>query len=421
MSSDSNKEGQYPPPQWESQPPRGAYPLPQQALSYRGPPHSQPYPNPSVSAPGEMVTLPPPQHQQHQDLYRHPQYDMYPGHPSDPHRGGPQQHMNYNQPAPRQRTAIACRYCRRRKIRCSGFEASDDGRCTNCQRFQQECIFTPVSSQAQAFVPAHTAYPHLRNSGGMPPQRGGRPIYPQQGPPAIYGAHGQPLPVHQGQDPNYPHPHGYAMPSPTNPYPGPVYDERGPPQPPYPKEQVSRKRPRSDESSHPAVPPPPQESSSHPYHQQGRPSASGRRGSGSGYEYPDPTPLVPISPASSATSYQSAPYPPPQTQPYYSSQPQSVRRSSPQSAYSYDARTSGSPHGSTSSASNYTYPAGLHPPQVLPPRESGHTPPPREGSGGNGSGQRGAMSVRDLLGPEGQGGRTSTDSDMLKALNKRGM
>ena len=35
MSSDPNKEGQYPPPQWESQPPRGAYPLPQQALDYR--------------------------------------------------------------------------------------------------------------------------------------------------------------------------------------------------------------------------------------------------------------------------------------------------------------------------------------------------------------------------------------------------
>ena len=32
------------------------------------------------------------------------------------------------------------------------------------------------------------------------------------------------------------------------------------------------------------------------------------------------------------------------------------------------------------------------------------------------------MSVRDMLGPDnGQGGRTSADSDMLKALNKRGM
>lgn len=79
-------------------------------------PSSQAYPPPSISAtPGEMVTLPPPQHTPHPELYRHPPYDMYPGHPVD-HRGGPQQHLNYNQPAPRQRTAIACRYCRRRKV-----------------------------------------------------------------------------------------------------------------------------------------------------------------------------------------------------------------------------------------------------------------------------------------------------------------
>ncbi|MCJ1228798.1 hypothetical protein MMC12_005461 [Toensbergia leucococca] len=363
---------------------------------------------------------------------------MYSGHPQDPHRGPPQ-HMNYSQqPAPRQRTAIACRYCRRRKIRCSGFEASDDGRCTNCQRFQQECIFTPVSSQAQAFVPAHTAYPHLRNAGNMSSQRGGRPIYPQQGPPVIYGAHGQPLGPMPHQDPNYPPQpsHGYPLISPTHPYQGPVYDDRGPQQPSHPQKQVSRKRPRTDETSHPAVPPPPQTSasSSHPYlEQQGPPSglAGGRRGSPSGgsqFEYPDPSQFVPTSPASSATSYQSYPTQPSQ-QPYYPPQQHqqpSARRSSPQSSYSYDARASGSPHGSTSSASGYAFPVGLHPPQVLPSRESGRTPPPapgRENSGsGNGSGSRAGMSVRDMLGPgDGKGGRTSTDSDMLNALNRRGM
>ncbi|KAK4997727.1 hypothetical protein LTR28_013890, partial [Elasticomyces elasticus] len=72
-----------------------------------------------------------------------------------------------HQPAPRQRTAIACRYCRRRKIRCSGFDTSEDGRCSNCQRFSQECIFTPVSAQTQAFVPAHTVW---RGQGGPPQQ-----------------------------------------------------------------------------------------------------------------------------------------------------------------------------------------------------------------------------------------------------------
>ncbi len=65
-----------------------------------------------------MVTLQP-QHQQ--DLYGRPHslplpHPMYPNPPQDPYRGGPQQHLNFNQPAPRQRTAIACRYCRRRKV-----------------------------------------------------------------------------------------------------------------------------------------------------------------------------------------------------------------------------------------------------------------------------------------------------------------
>lgn len=225
-----------------------------------------------------MVSLQP-QHQQ--DLYPlPPPRSMYQGHPQDPYRGGPQQRMSFNQPAPRQRTAIACRYCRRRKvglesliylilklttwlkIRCSGFEASEDGRCTNCQRFQQECIFTPVSSQAQAFVPAHTAYPHLRNTGGLQQQRGGRSIYPQQGHPVIYGAHGQPLgamPPHQ--DPNYPQ--GYPIPSPSLTYqgPGPLYDDRGGPTP-HPQNQVSRKRARSSSTETSAFVPSPSQSAS---------------------------------------------------------------------------------------------------------------------------------------------------------------
>ena len=59
-----------------------------------------------------MVTLPP-----QSDLYRQPgPQDAYRGPPPDHYRG-PTQHMTFNQPAPRQRTAIACRYCRRRKVR----------------------------------------------------------------------------------------------------------------------------------------------------------------------------------------------------------------------------------------------------------------------------------------------------------------
>ena len=242
----------------------------------------------------------------------------------------------------------------------------------------------------------------------------------------IYGAHGQPLGP-MPHDPNYPvPPPGYGM---GVPYAGAVYDDRGPPQPPHPQDQVSRKRPRLDEPSNPIASAPTQGSSSHPYPQQQRLSATsgGRRGSGGGaFEYPDPPQLAPVSPASSTTSYQSAPYPQqPKQQPYYPN-PGSARRSSPQSAYSYEQRASGSPHGSTSSASGYTgYTGGLHPPQVLPPtRESGRTPPPgpTQEASGSGNGSRAGMSVRDMLGPgEGQGGRTSADSDMLKALNKRVM
>lgn len=65
-----------------------------------------------------MVTLPPPQ-QGHPDMrYAMQPHDMYsPYGPPDPRTMG-QPHMGYqSQPAPRQRTAIACRYCRRRKVR----------------------------------------------------------------------------------------------------------------------------------------------------------------------------------------------------------------------------------------------------------------------------------------------------------------
>jgi hypothetical protein len=243
----------------------------------------------------------------------------------------------------------------------------------------------------------------------------------------IYGAHGQPLGAipPPGQDMGYPPPppQGYG----SGQYPGPMYDDRGPPQPGQSHDQVSRKRPRLDEPSHPVAPFSPHGSSSHPYPQQQRLSAStgGRRGSTSGtYEYPDPTHMAPVSPASSTTSYQSAPYPPQPLQPYYPPQTQ-ARRTSPQSAYSFEARASGSPQGSASSTSGYsTFPTGLHPPQVLPPRESGRTSPgtaAREGPN-SGNGSRAGMSVRDMLGPgDGQGGRSSADSDMLKALTRRGM
>ncbi|CAD6506408.1 BgTH12-07334 [Blumeria graminis f. sp. triticale] len=166
-----------------------------------------------------------------------------PGYPQDYNRGVPQQ-MAFSQSAPRQRTAIACRYCRRRKIRCSGFDQNPEGRCANCQRFQQECIFTPVSSQAQAFVPAHAVYPGMRNMGIGPDGRP-RPMYPQGAP--LFGAHGQPLPAPQTQSTAT---YEYPAPSPTGSYSSYCGDDRNS-QPPDP----SRKRVQPE--PHPSILPPP--------------------------------------------------------------------------------------------------------------------------------------------------------------------
>ncbi|KAI9642048.1 hypothetical protein NHQ30_009919 [Ciborinia camelliae] len=92
--------------------------------------------------------------------------------------------MTFKQSAPRQRTAIACKYCRRRKIRCSGFsDSGSDGRCGNCARFKQQCVFTPVSSQ-QAFVPLSAVIAANKANGITTFDPNTTPLY---------GAHGQPI------------------------------------------------------------------------------------------------------------------------------------------------------------------------------------------------------------------------------------
>ncbi|KAK8099409.1 uncharacterized protein PG998_012650 [Apiospora kogelbergensis] len=134
-----------------------------------------------------------------------------------PDRGPPGQYpQQVMQPsAPRQRTSIACRYCRRRKIRCSGYANSPGGKCTNCIKMNQECIFQPVSSSTStAFVPVSA----LQN--GIPPGT------------QLFGAYGQPLSgpsnAQPGGGPYSAGPPGYdqPLPSPTgsfNSYP----EERG--------------------------------------------------------------------------------------------------------------------------------------------------------------------------------------------------
>ena len=123
--------------------------------------------------------------------------------------------------------------------------------------------------------------------------------------------------------------------------------------------------------------------------------SAARRSSATGFEYPDPTNLAPVTPTASSAGYQTHTAP----SPYYAT-PQHDQRTSPQNLYSYDSRHSSSPHNSP-----------------YPPIQ---TPPPLS-STSNSVSSRGGMNVRDMLNPGDQTGRSSTDSDMLNALNRRGL
>ena len=59
MSSDPNRQGQYPPPQWENQPQRGAYPLPPQPppANYRVRPSHSRLTRPSRTSRSVVLTL----------------------------------------------------------------------------------------------------------------------------------------------------------------------------------------------------------------------------------------------------------------------------------------------------------------------------------------------------------------------------
>ena len=153
----------------------------------------------------------------------------HPGpYPPDYARGPPGGAAVMQQSAPRQRTSIACRYCRRRKIRCSGYQNSPGGKCTNCIKMNQECIFQPVSSSSStAFVPVSA----LQN--GIPPGT------------QLFGAYGQPLSGPSNVSPSgggsgYPAvspSYDQPLPSPTGSY-GSFTDDRS---------EVGRRRPRPPE------------------------------------------------------------------------------------------------------------------------------------------------------------------------------
>lgn len=279
-------------------------------------------------------------------------------------------------------------------------------------RFHQECIFTPVNSQSHAFVPAHTAYPHLRNAQSVQAGPDGRPLpfagqANQSGPP-LYGAHGQPLGSIGQQESNY-----ASSPIQINYAPG-LYPTQSSVLP-SPPQQQQRSSTMHYEERMPSL-------SDHVRHDSNRMikfgdlangwqrmNPSRRRGS-SNYEYPDPTQMTPASPASSAKSYNSPAYPSSTSQPYYQTTPGDHRISPTTSLFG--PRSTGSPHNNTPTHV-LPLPAGLHPPQSLPPGFEGS----RNHSPITTTSRMGRLSVADLLTPTSTT-RSSTDSSMLDSLTR---
>lgn len=212
-------------------------------------------------------------------------YTYHQGPPGPPGMMGPYDYRNganaQQASAPRQRTSIACRYCRKRKIRCSGYQTTADGKCMNCKKTGNDCVFQPVSSGTTAFVPV-SAIP-----GGVAPGTQlfgafGQPLGPPPGP----GQHNVPhhlQPSHPLQSPHQMQtPPQMPLPSPTGSY----YDDRM---------EGSRRRPRGPEDDHqhgPRLPPP------HPHQQEEDPR---RRSPASAQSSTPPTVYHPYSRTDSST------------------------------------------------------------------------------------------------------------------------
>ncbi|CCG81133.1 C6 zinc finger domain protein [Taphrina deformans PYCC 5710] len=109
----------------------------------------------------------------------------------------------------RQRTAVACRYCRKRKIRCTGISHDpNDPRCSNCRRLDQECIYAPVGApqgnytrqpMPDAYGRGHPFHPMPQQMmQGQHQQWQGQPMgYPPQ--PYMQYAQGRGMPGPDGQ------------------------------------------------------------------------------------------------------------------------------------------------------------------------------------------------------------------------------
>ncbi|KAI0838066.1 hypothetical protein F5Y06DRAFT_297061 [Hypoxylon sp. FL0890] len=244
-ASPSSTNGYPPPPTSAQAPPGTAYSPPSGGSAYPPPASSHGSYLPPVHAPADPRAAYPqdPRAPAYYGSYGAPPYDFAyrtdrgaPGaYPPEYARGGHAGAAVMQQSAPRQRTSIACRYCRRRKIRCSGYQNSPGGKCTNCIKMNQECVFQPVSSSSStAFVPV-SALPN-----GIPPGT------------QLFGAYGQPLSgpsnlapagSYQATNPQYDQP----LPSPTGSY-GSFSEERSEP---------GRRRPRPSDDEHGVRLPPP--------------------------------------------------------------------------------------------------------------------------------------------------------------------
>ncbi|RNJ52007.1 hypothetical protein D7B24_004741 [Verticillium nonalfalfae] len=60
------------------------------------------------------------------------------------------------------RTSVACKRCRKRKIRCGGPQSGSEKRCKNCSNMNGECIFAPASPISYTAVTPHPS----RSAGG---------------------------------------------------------------------------------------------------------------------------------------------------------------------------------------------------------------------------------------------------------------
>jgi hypothetical protein len=264
-----------------------------------------------------------------------------------------------------------------------------DGKCNNCVRFSQDCIFAPVAANAGPhFVPVNQVY-NMRE-GGPPVQlygAYGQPIRQEDAPryPAIYPPPGQYGPPPPGYQPYPPHP-GYSYPPPaTQPpaahappatqqhvLPAPSAPaQHTPPQPP--RDEINGNKRKATSTLPPSLPPPnPALSSTLPRTLAPEPNGYHR--------YPEPTAWPntgqPASPAGASPYHTSTSY-------SYNPPPLPAARS----AAEYDAernRASASPNtlgsagaSTTSVQPNTSYPVGSEVPNSAAPVSavSGQPPP----------------------------------------------